>query len=690
MLLRIAFRNLWLHRLRTLIVGGILTFGTVLVIVGNAVLDAIDAGMERSIVHSIAGHLQVFSDDAKDELQIFGAIGMAEQDIGRIDDYAAVEAALAELDNVAAVVPMGQHNSIVFGSNLLERKLRDLRQAVEDRDAARVASLKAHVRSVVAGLEEDLSKVGELAADDAADPQQLEALERVQQDAFWQGFDEDPVAALELLDTRVAPLVMNPSMYFLRYIGTDPDRFAETFELFEIVDGQAIPEGERGLLLNKSVYEKWIKDRTARRLDDVKEARETEGRRIADDESLQTLVRYNREQVASLLREIDPDEAQALATALREALGASDTELPALLTKLLDTTDANFDRHYAIFYEHVAPRIPLYAFPVGSEMTITSFTRAGYVRSVNLKVWGTYQFRSLEKSALAGGHHLMDLVSFRELYGFVTAEQQAEIAVIKDKAGAQEVARAEAEDVLFGEDAELVDETERTGFDEFQGAQLAGVRAEAEARSTRFTRADLYEGPALNVAVLLKDPARLPETRAAIERIADERGLGLQTRTWHEASGLVGQMVTSVRLVLYVAVAIIFIVALVILNNTMVMATMERVREIGTIRAIGGQRGFILRLFLLETLLLGLVFGVVGALAGGGLVTWMGTAGLPASHDILYFLFAGPALYPTLTVGHVVGALSLILVVGLLSTFYPAVIATRITPIEAMNAKEAA
>ena len=62
-------------------------------------------------------------------------------------------------------------------------------------------------------------------------------------------------------------------------------------------------------------------------------------------------------------------------------------------------------------------------------------------------------------------------------------------------------------------------------------------------------------------------------------------------------------------MVLYVAVLIIFVVALVIINNAMVMATLERVREIGTLRAIGAQRRFILAMLVIESLVVGLIFG---------------------------------------------------------------------------------
>ena len=62
-------------------------------------------------------------------------------------------------------------------------------------------------------------------------------------------------------------------------------------------------------------------------------------------------------------------------------------------------------------------------------ITIRAFTRSGYPKSVNLKVYGTFTFRGLEESVLAGSHNLMDLMTFRDLYGVMTDERRAELAV---------------------------------------------------------------------------------------------------------------------------------------------------------------------------------------------------------------------------------------------------------------------
>jgi ABC-type antimicrobial peptide transport system permease subunit len=143
-----------------------------------------------------------------------------------------------------------------------------------------------------------------------------------------------------------------------------------------------------------------------------------------------------------------------------------------------------------------------------------------------------------------------------------------------------------------------------------------------------------------------------------------------------------------IRAVLYVSVLIIFAVALVIINNALVMATLERIAEIGTLRAVGAQRRFLLGMLVVETLAVGALFGGVGALLGVGLVAILRLVGIPASNDTLYFLFSGPRLHPFLSPVNVVIALTIVLVVSGLSSLYPGLLAMRVSPRQAMQSDE--
>ena len=90
----IAFRNLLASKLKTVIVGGIIFFGAVLVVVGTSLVDSVVNAMSRSIIGSVSGHIQVYSANSKDKLEVVGSFDFEGGDLEEIDDYAKMRAAL--------------------------------------------------------------------------------------------------------------------------------------------------------------------------------------------------------------------------------------------------------------------------------------------------------------------------------------------------------------------------------------------------------------------------------------------------------------------------------------------------------------------------------------------------------------------------------------------------------------------
>jgi ABC-type lipoprotein release transport system permease subunit len=203
-----------------------------------------------------------------------------------------------------------------------------------------------------------------------------------------------------------------------------------------------------------------------------------------------------------------------------------------------------------------------------------------------------------------------------------------------------------------------------------------------------YSQDEIEQGVVLSSAIILKDPEKLQQTISELKQSAQDAGLKLRVVSWQQAAGLIGQFVLMAKLVLYAAVFIIFVVVLVIINNAMMMATLQRVREVGTMRAIGAQRSFVLGMVLVETLLLGLVFGAGGVLVGSGIMAALGSAGIPAGNEALYFFFSGPRLYPSLNAGNLIAAFIIVMVVSAISTLYPAFLATRVSPLQAMQTDE--
>jgi ABC-type lipoprotein release transport system permease subunit len=682
-----AWRNLWSHKAKNILVGVLMAFGTLLVVMGSSLLDSIDRAMARSITQSVAGHLQVYSRDARDSLALFGSGFMGADDLGLMPDFARVKEVVGAVPGVRAVIPMGMDAFEIYTASELDHAIERLRKALEAGASERIELVSARIRAMAGLLREEFERRKLLLRNHEEIDRQLAVVDRVRSEDFWRELLADQAAGVEYLDTQLAPLVDENEGYFLQVLGTDVQRFAENFQQFELASGQMIPEGERGVLLNQKFYDDYLRNLVARSLDalhaDIVEKR----KRIDRDPLLRAKVARMQRQYRRVTFQLEPDEAAGLVSKLEALMPGAEGSVDELVQRLLQVDDSNFLARHAFFFREIAPLIRLYLFDVGEVITLRAYTRAGTIKSANLKVWGTFRFKGLEKSALAGGHSLMDMMSYRELYGLMTEEKRQELASIKAQVGLQDVGREAAEDALFGDGAALVEEREaQPGFDEFRGVELAG--ASQAVTHGRFDPALIDRGMAVNAAVLLSDIGLIPEARAAIQAAADAAGLELQVVDWEQASGIVGQLVVLVRVVLYIAIGIIFLVALVIINNTMVMATMERVMEIGTMRAIGAQASLVRRLFLLETLLLGLVAGALGAGLGFGLVRHWGAVGIPAPSEELIFLFSGPRLFPEVGPANLLIGLAAIVLVSLLATLYPATIATRIQPVVAMSPRE--
>lgn len=117
--------------------------------------------------------------------------------------------------------------------------------------------------------------------------------------------------------------------------------------------------------------------------------------------------------------------------------------------------------------------------------------------------------------------------------------------------------------------------------------------------------------------------------------------------------------------------------------NTMVVSTMERTREIGIMKATGAKSGFIMKGFLIESALLGLVGGVVGVVFG-----YIG------SHVLEYMVFrlnlgrlaqAAAGFEPYIPLWLIPFSVLLAVAVTVISGSYPAVRASKLDPVEAIR-----
>ncbi len=127
-------------------------------------------------------------------------------------------------------------------------------------------------------------------------------------------------------------------------------------------------------------------------------------------------------------------------------------------------------------------------------------------------------------------------------------------------------------------------------------------------------------------------------------------------------------------------------IVLILTINSLVMSVFERVSEIGTMRAIGAQRGFIRGIFVVETGALTLVAGAAGVLLGSVLVLLLNRIPLHFNNQILILLFGGTSLQPAVSGMNVTVSLAASIVLGAFAWIYPVRLALRIQPVRAIHA----
>jgi ABC-type lipoprotein release transport system permease subunit len=705
MLVQISLRNLLASKIN-LLIGGLLLLGTFFFVVFGALLDTLGDSMSKSVVGSVAGHIQIYSSKSKDELSLYGTMG-GDPDLSAITEFPKIKQALESLPNVKTVVPMGTSGALITAGNTVDMTLEKLRELYKVRDgtstkpgaeklgpaevAAQIDSQKNHVRQIVKVLQGDSEKAGVMLDVAQLDADAKAALDRVSGDQFWKGFEADPYESMEFLENKIAPQVTDGNMMFLRYVGTDLDTFQTSFDRMQIVDGQPVPAGRRGFLIAKFFYEEFMKLKNARRLDKIKEGLATGTKTIASDPDLQRYVKENSQQTREMVLQLDALKTKTAVERLQKFLGEEkESDLTTLLARFFTMTDENFAQRYAFFYADVAPLLELYRVRVGDTLTIKAFTKAGYVKSVNVKVYGTFSFTGIEKSPLAGQISLMDLMSFRDLYGYLTADNTAELKQMKEATAAKEITREGAEDSLFGEGTNNVVAEATAGIidDKKELTGVAKTLRQEDLIRRVYNKDEIESGVVLNAAVILKDPKLLKETIVQINALSESQGLSIKAISWQQAAGILGQVINFIAGLLLGFVAILFLLAMIVINNAVMMATLQRTQTFGTLRAIGAQRPFVLLMVLIESVVLGLVFGSVGMILGSVVVAILGNVGIPAFNDYMYFFFSGPKLLPVLNFWNLLIAIVLVLVATTVSTLIPAINATRVSPLAAMQSDE--
>ena len=196
------------------------------------------------------------------------------------------------------------------------------------------------------------------------------------------------------------------------------------------------------------------------------------------------------------------------------------------------------------------------------------------------------------------------------------------------------------------------------------------------AKAQAFTQA---ENHASTIFVMLQDRDQTGAVAAALIGEND------QIITWEDANELLIQTQQLSDAYMVVIYLIVLAITASVIVNTLVMAVFERTREIGILSAIGMKAGRIMAMFFAESSLLAVGGIGMGLVIGGLLVAYASKIGFYIGDMGVTGFILGERIYAYLSVSDTVTLTLTAFIVTLLAGLYPALLAARMEPVEALR-----
>jgi ABC-type lipoprotein release transport system permease subunit len=190
------------------------------------------------------------------------------------------------------------------------------------------------------------------------------------------------------------------------------------------------------------------------------------------------------------------------------------------------------------------------------------------------------------------------------------------------------------------------------------------------------------ENHASTILVLLEDTAQTDAVVAALQ------GSAYEVLTWQDMNKMIVEFESMAGGYMVMFYLILLAIVATVVVNTLIMSVFERTREIGILSAIGMRGSRILSLFLAESSLIAFGGIVMGMIIGGVVVGILTQTGFYIGQFGMSGILITDTIYPKLTLDDAIGLSTLTLIVTLLAGLYPALLAARMEPVDALRAEK--
>lgn len=186
------------------------------------------------------------------------------------------------------------------------------------------------------------------------------------------------------------------------------------------------------------------------------------------------------------------------------------------------------------------------------------------------------------------------------------------------------------------------------------------------------------------IVILLKNDADVKKTQQELQ----QKFPAYQIESWREISPETDLLVKTVDQYSYIIMFIIMFALAFGIVNTMLMAILERTREIGMMVALGANHIKIFLLIFLETIFLTLAGTPVGIFIGWATTAYFNKHGLDLAgmgREMMSSFGFGTMIYPEFPTEKLSGVLLIVIGTALISCLFPAIKALKLQPVEALR-----
>jgi ABC-type lipoprotein release transport system permease subunit len=196
--------------------------------------------------------------------------------------------------------------------------------------------------------------------------------------------------------------------------------------------------------------------------------------------------------------------------------------------------------------------------------------------------------------------------------------------------------------------------------------------------------ANLHSDQVNQLAILLTSVEYDDEVAEQVKEIMP----GMDVKTWDKIMPEAGMYTSTMNYYLLIFMIIILLALGFGIVNTMLMAVLERIKELGMLMAIGMNKRRVFSMIMLETVFLGMTGAVIGMVISYGLIWYTGKTGLDLTsmyQEGFEAIGFSPMIYPSIGWDSFFQLILLVVLTGVLASIYPARKAMKLSPSEALR-----